>query len=187
MEIRSAQTRFFARRNLLYFIFSVILLVAISNAGHSQIYYGVSSFPCETYKITVGDDNCSCEVELLHTSTAPGCPGEDAAYCGDGNLYINGMDGIYQYDVVSGIATLAFPFPATPLWPIPGFGLTGLACADDSIFYFDVFDVLGTDNWLYQFDATTGVMTNLGEIPFQIGQGISFANGNLYGGFLYGI
>ena len=164
------------------FFFTLVYLYITPIIG--QVYYGRAANTCEIYQITVTSDNCSCDVTLLPVST---CHGEDATYCEDGNLYLNAMDGIYQFDIASGVTTLAFPFPPSPLWPVSGLDMTGLACGGDSIFYFVVFEVLGSNNWLYQFDASTEMFTNLGLIPFNITSGLSFANGNLYGADTYGI
>ena len=152
---------------LIRIIFICLVIIVKSEA---QVYYGLGANPpFHLYEITIDEsqcgcnvNNCSCNANIIAT---PGAAGFDVTFCPNGQLYLLNDEGILQFDFATGVFNLVYPIAID----LSIYSLRGLVCANDSIMYLTVYEINGSNQWLYSYNINSGSFTNLGLLPDPIG------------------
>lgn len=151
----------------------LLLTLSINGIGTSQTCFswtwpGVSNL----YKINI-DCKCSdcCEVDFIAPTNV--FLGFQISMSSDGNLYGKAEgDDIYKIDTLTGIASLYFDIPDNSLLN----GSDGLLALTPNLFYTVTYDV----GELYEINTSTGVITNLGTLPYVPAGDITLFDGEIY-------
>src|SRR6187431_1996560 len=150
------------------FLFWALSLDVMGQSYFSWPWPGLS----DLYKINT-DCSCSdcCEVEFIGPTNNAFV--YQISMSSDGNLYGKAeTEDIYKIDTLTGLSELYFDIPDNSLlW-----GSDGLLAMTPTLFYTITYD----NGELYEINTATGVITNLGTLPYVLAGDITLFDGEIY-------